>query len=112
MELTTEQQGDVSVIKIMGDLDSSTSPDATTYIDGEIEAGHTTLVLDLTELTYLSSAGLRVILGAMRSARSAGGDMRPAIAEGNIKKVTDMAGFAKIMKTFETAEEAVESYAE
>lgn len=112
MEMNTEQHGDVTVISLVGELDSTTSPDATTYIEGEIEGGSTTLVLDLTGLTYLSSAGLRVILGAGRAARTAGGDTRLAIAEGNIQKVAEMAGFAKIMKTFLTAEEAVESFAE
>jgi anti-sigma B factor antagonist len=61
-------------------------------------------------VSYLSSAGLRVILGATRQARSKGGDLRLAGAAGDIRRVVDMAGFSKLIKTFPTAAEAVASF--
>jgi anti-anti-sigma factor len=110
MEITSTQHGEVTVISLAGKLDVSTSPDATAYLSAEAEGGRTNLVIDLGRVTYLNSTGLRVILDAMRAARSSGGDARLAGAEGNVERVADMAGFAKIMKTFATAKEAVESY--
>ena len=50
----------------MDDLDATTSAEATAYLEGEIDDGHANLVIDFGGVTYLSSAGLRVILGAMR----------------------------------------------
>jgi anti-sigma B factor antagonist len=110
MEITSTSHGEVTVISLAGELDVSTSPDATAYLSAEVEGGRTNLVIDIGGVTYLSSAGLRAILGATREARSAGGDARLAGAEGDVERVTDMAGFGKIMKIFSTVEEALESY--
>jgi len=110
MEIASRQQDDVSVVSVTDNLDATTSAEAKAYLGAEIAKGHTNLVIDVSGVTYLSSAGLRVILATMHQARSAGGDVRLAGAEGNIKRVVDMAGLAKIMKTFDTADTAVASY--
>jgi len=110
MEIKSIQHDDVTVVSVMDNLDATTSAEATAYLGAEVEQGHINLVVDMSGITYLTSAGLRVILGTMQKARSAGGDVRLAGAEGNIKRVVEMAGFAKIMKTFPTAEQAVASY--
>ncbi len=110
MEITSIQHNNVTVVSVSDNLDATSSAEAMAYLSAEIEQGHVNLVIDMSGVTYLSSAGLRVILSTMQQARSAGGDVRLAGAEGNIKRVVEMAGFAKITKTFPTAEEAVASY--
>jgi anti-anti-sigma factor len=110
MEITSVQQDDVTVVTITHDLDASTSAETTAYLRSEIDAGRARLVIDISSVGYLSSAGLRVILAAVRSARSSGGDVRLAVAEGNIRRVVDMSGFSDLIKTFPTAEEAVASF--
>ena len=110
MEITSVQQNDVTVVSVMDDLDSATSVEATAYLDAEIDRGHTNLVIDLGGVAYLSSAGLRVILDAMRKTRRSGGDVRLAGARGNIRRVVDLAGLAQFTQTFPTVQEAVASY--
>lgn len=110
MEITSIQHDDVTVVSVTGDLDANSSAGATAYLDAEIEGGHNNLVIDLSGVTYISSAGLRVILGTMQRARSAGGDVRLAGAVGNIRRVVGLSGLATFIKTFPTAEEAVASY--
>jgi anti-anti-sigma factor len=110
MEIRSIQQNEVTVASIVGDLDALTSAEATAYLTAEIDAGHTRLVLDMAGVTYLSSAGLRVILGATRQARSGGGDLRLAAAAGDVGRVVDMAGFSQLIQTFPTAAEAVASF--
>ena len=110
MEITSVQQNDVTVVSIQHDLDATASAEATAYLGAEIDSGHARLVIDMSGVVYLSSAGLRVILGAMRKARISGGDVRLAGAQGNIRRVVDMSGFAEFIKTFPTAEEAVASF--
>ena len=60
--------------------------------------------------TYLSSAGIRAVLAAAQEARSAGGDVRLAGAEGNIQRTLEMVGFFRIMKAFDSNDGAVASY--
>lgn len=110
MEITSVQQSDVTVTSVVGDLDATTSAEATAFLGVEIDAGHVKLVIDMGGITYLSSAGLRVILGATRQARGSGGDLRLAGAEGDIRRVVEMAGFSKLLKTFPTTTEAVASF--
>lgn len=110
MKIASSQHGDVTLVSATDNLDATTFAEAKAYLDAEIEAGHTKLVIDVSDVTFLGSAGLRAILATMRQARSTGGDVRLAGAEGNIKRVVDLAGFAKIMKIFATADEAVASY--
>ena len=79
-------------------------------VDAEIESGQNRLVLELGGVTYISSAGLRVILAAVRKAQEAGGDVRLAGAVGDVRRVLDMSGFFRFIKSFPTAGEAVASY--
>jgi anti-sigma B factor antagonist len=111
MEITSVQRDGVNVVSLAGELGMTASADATAYLTAKIEEGRSNLLIDVSGLTYLSSAGLSAILGAMRDARSAGGDVRLAGAEGDIRRVVDMAGIAQVMKIFGTVDEAIESYA-
>ncbi len=110
MEITSIQHDDVTAVSVTGDLDANSSAEATAYLDAEIEDGHSNLVIEMSSVTYISSAGLRVILGTMQQARSAGGDVRLAGAVGNIRRVVDLSGLATFIKTFATADQAVASY--
>jgi anti-anti-sigma factor len=110
MEIRSTQHNDITVVSIKGSLDANTSAEATAYLDAEIEDGHTKLVIDFSDVSYLSSAGLRVILGTTKKARGAGGGVRLAGAEGNIRRVVDVSGFSKVIKTFPTVKDAVASY--
>lgn len=107
MEITSQQVGSATIVKIMGNFDATTSQQATDFFMQEIESGHVHLVIDFSQINYLSSAGVRSILAARHDARTAGGDIRLAAAVGNIKRVIDIAGFTKIMKYFPTVDEAV-----
>jgi len=110
MGIESIQYDEVTVVSITDYLDATTSEEATAYLSAEIDGGHASLVLDLSRVTYLSSAGLRVILASVREARSNGGDVRLAVAQGNVRRVIDLAGLEQIIKIFPTAKEAVASY--
>jgi anti-sigma B factor antagonist len=110
MEIASVRKDDVTVVTIKHDLDASTAAETTAYLSAEIDAGHARLAIDLSGVAYLSSAGLRVILIALRSARSSGGDLRLAGATGDIRRILEVSGVAKLTRTFHTAEEAVASF--
>jgi serine/threonine-protein kinase RsbW len=104
------QYGNVTVVVLGPELDSSTAPDAGDYLDAEVQRGHVRLVLDLSKVTYLSSAGLRALLVGMRAARAAQGDLRLAGAQGDVHRVLEMSGFTQVIEGFQTVEQAVASY--
>jgi anti-anti-sigma factor len=110
METAFVRHNGVTVVSFLDNLDATTSVKAAAFLDAEIRGGHTSLVFDMGGVTYLNSAGLRVILGAMQKARSAGGDVRLAGVEGNIRRVVEMAGVARIMKEFPSVDQAAASF--
>jgi len=110
MKITVAQKSGAALVQISGSVDSLTCDEAQTFLDGQIESGQMYLVVDLSQVDYLSSAGLRVLLSALKSARQRGGNLYLAGLQDNVRKVLDLAGFTSIFKIFPTVEEAVGAF--
>jgi len=76
----------------------------------QIENGHANLVVDLTGLAFMSSAGLRSLLGAVKETRSHGGDLRIVSTNPGIDKVLKMSGFHNTAKVFTSQADALASF--
>ena len=87
--------GAAAVLKIIGRLDTTTAPELEATVDGCVE-GLKELVLDCSELEYVSSAGLRVILKAQKQ-MNAQGSMKLTGVNETIMEVFDITGFADIL---------------
>ena len=110
MDVTVEQHGDVSVVSVTGSIDALTSDQLTQAFEEQIGAGQVSLVADFTGVDYTSSAGLRALLGAMKSSRSGGGDLRLAGIRSDVYRVLEMSGFTSILKTFDGVDQAIASF--
>ncbi len=111
MEIMATQRDGITVLAITGSLDALTAGEATRQLAEQVQAGNAKLVVDLTGVDYMSSAGLRAILATMQEARRAGGDLCLTGAASPVKKVLDMAGFTKIIKCYDDRKQAVASFA-
>jgi anti-anti-sigma factor len=98
------------VVTISGSVDALTSADLTRELIAQIEAGRQQILLDLGKVDYMSSAGLRSILAALKESRQHGGDLRIAAPQPGVAKILKMSGFNNILKVFESAAEGVESF--
>jgi len=112
MEIEVRDEGSIAVAAVRGSLDGLTAESFEERFAREIDGGRVRWVVDLAALDYVSSAGLRALLGGMKSARSGGGDLRLAAAAADVERVLDLSGFTSILKLFATLEEALGSYAE
>ena len=110
METDIKQDNDITTISVKGSVDALTAAELTKIINQQIEEGRVNLVIDLTGLEFMSSAGLRSLLGAVKESRSHGGDLRIASTNLGIDKVLKMSGFRNIAKVFTSQEEAVASF--
>jgi anti-sigma B factor antagonist len=111
MDVTSTQQGSILVIAVSGSMDALTAPALSEYVTQHIATGQVNLVVDMAELEYTSSAGLRALLSGVKEARQHAGDLRLASVRPNVRKVLEMSGFTSIMKVFPNVAEAVQSYA-
>ena len=66
IEIATRTYNDVTLVAVVGSLDSNTSPEAQQVLDGILLSGARKLVVDLTALGYISGAGLRVFLATVK----------------------------------------------
>ena len=110
MQISEDKRGDVTVVSIDGSVDALTAGEVDAYLDRLVSEGLTQLVLDLSKVDYVSSAGLRSLLTTLKSARQVGGDLRLAAARESVHKVLAMAGFTSIMKSYPDAGAAVASF--
>ena len=106
MEISTRTSNDIHIVAIAGNLDSTTSPEAQKKLDAVV-AGARKVVLDFSELDYISSAGLRVLLGAAKQLRASGGTLRMFGLNQSVREVFEISGFSAILAVYPTEAEAL-----
>jgi anti-anti-sigma factor len=105
MKLTTnialDEDNSVARVSLVGALNSDTAPAFEQRLQTAVDEGYSLTVLDMKELDYISSAGLRVIFKAAKQAKAAGNRLAAANRKPHIDKVfeimkalPDMAVFA------------------
>ncbi len=110
MKTEITQQQAITIVAVTETVDALTAPELTRTLSEQITAGRCNLVVDLTRVEFLSSAGLRTLLGAVKESRMHGGDLRIASANPGIDKVLKMSGFYNVAKVFASGAEALESF--
>ena len=111
MEISTSQFKHCDVVKVTGRVDSSTAPKLAEEISRVHDRGQYKIVIDMTEMDFISSAGLRVLIATLKTnKRYNRGDLLLAGMQDNIKSVFELAGFTQIFRIFETVLEAVGNF--
>lgn len=100
----------VRLVEVSGRVDSMNANELGSALDTEIDGGHTQLVLDLSSVEYMSSAGLREIVTALKKVKRATGDLRIAQPSDRVREVLEMAGLDDIFMIFNSQAEALSSY--
>lgn len=75
------------------------------------DAGHARVVVDLSNVLYVASAGLKALLTGARRARLLAGDVRLAAVNDRVREVLEMSGFDQVFTIYGTPAEAIASYA-
>ena len=110
MELKISKIGDVVTIILEGRIDANVAPDIEQKMRSLISEGSCKLVADLSEVMFISSAGLRALITALKEAKRKKGDLRLAGVKGHVLEVFDITGFSSIFKIYANAEESVGSF--
>ncbi len=96
MTIVAEKNQDCMTMHISGRLDTATAPELEKAIAG-LEDDVKRLTLDMREVAYISSAGLRVLLGAQKKMSRLGGMKLTDVCEG-VMDVLEMTGFTDILE--------------
>lgn len=110
MNIQVAAEGTVMVLRASGRIDSMNAPQLGEVFNEHIGAGNTHLVLDLSAVDYMSSAGLRELVNALKKLKRVAGDLRIAQPSKRVREVMEMAGLDTIFLIFDTSTEAIESF--
>ena len=99
-------KNDVVIFRIKGDIDAYSSPSLKDKIVKEIESGTKKLVLNLTNVDYIDSAGLGVLVALLKRIKKEQGVLRIAGLKPNILKIFQLTRLNQIFDIFNTEEQA------
>lgn len=109
MNINVSEHDHVTLVEASGRIDSMNAHELGEALIRQIEGGHVHLVLDLASVDYMSSAGLREIVSALKKVRSSG-DLRLAQPSPRVQEVLEMAGLDTIFQIYPSQVEAVGSF--
>jgi anti-sigma B factor antagonist len=107
LEIIIDKTEIITEIKLIGRLDSNTSQKLETEMIELINSSSKNILINLDELNYISSSGLRVFLLAAKSLDTKGMRLKLCGMKNYIKEVFDIAGFSSIFDIYETKEKIV-----
>jgi anti-sigma B factor antagonist len=111
MEITTKQLKRVDLVTVSGRIDSATAPELDSVLKSIVEAGRYRICVDLKDLEYMSSAGIKVLISTLKTCKRWNrGDLRLANMPPRISDVFDLAGLTPLFKIYPDAVEAVGSF--
>lgn len=106
MEISTSvHNGDIVVLEVKGEVDAHTTRFLDNTLEDLLAQEEPRVVIDLSAMTFISSAGLRTILYAHKQALKSGGEIRLTVPAGPIRRMFEIAGFPEVMKIFDTLTE-------
>lgn len=108
MDVTISEKQDAFVVSVNGRVDAVTAPELEKTISTYIDKDKGNIVLDFSELEYISSAGLRVVLVTAKKMKAKQGELLVSGLKDTVKDVFELSGFYSIIKIFDTVEAAIE----
>ena len=110
MNIEMRELKHVSVVKVSGRVDSSTAPELEKSLQGLMDSNRNQIVMDLQEVDYMSSAGLRVLVAVHKATKKNGGALVLAQPSMRVKEVLDLAGLTPVFDVHADLVEAVGSF--
>ena len=98
--------GEIWLVRVSGRLDQSQTDILQTLLRNLIDDGHFQLIVDLTEVSYINSAGLRCLVTGWREANRLDGQLILCCLNSRISEVFSTVGFDKVFHIFSTRVEA------
>jgi anti-anti-sigma factor len=100
MEITRNQNGEVTVLGLAGRLDAQSAGEAEAAFNQALDEGCQQVLVDMSGVEYISSAGLRVLLSTAKKLSASGGKLVLAGLKPYVQEVFEVAGFTAIFQIY------------
>ncbi len=111
MQITHKQLSRVDLVAVHGRVDANTAPQLQDTLRSIFDERRFRVVLDLSEMSYMSSAGLKVLLAALKEAKRWNrGDLRLAALQPQVHDTLNLVGLLQLFRIYPSTVEAVGSF--
>lgn len=107
MEVKVTEQDGIAILELVGRMDATTTPEFESTSQALLAAGQRKLLVDMTQLEYISSAGLRGILGLVKGVKSLSGKLAFCALSPMVAEVFRISGFSSILTVCDSRQDAV-----
>lgn len=94
------------LVQVSGELDAYMAPELREMVEQVLDGGARWLLLDLSEVEYLDSVGLGIMIGAAQRASERQGDVAVVCTRPNVLRVLEVSGTKELLNVVSTVEEA------
>jgi anti-sigma B factor antagonist len=110
MNITQQKIGDVVIAKLEGQLNAATVSTADSKLRSLTVIGPAQLIMDLSDVSYMSSAGIRVLQTVLREVRRRAGDVRLAGVQPPVTRTLELVGLVPVLKVYDDVAAALLSF--
>jgi anti-anti-sigma factor len=108
--VTSSVEDQVVFVEITGEVDAHTARELERTLNDLLAQGHSRLVLDASQMGFISSAGLRAIMFAHREVCQRGGQVRICGLSAQTRRIFEMAALDECLEIYDTRQEATEGW--
>lgn len=110
MDFSVTEMKRVQLVRVGGRIDSSNAPELQEKLAGIIKAGGRNIVINMKDISFLSSGGLRALLSTLQAAKKSGGDLKLSEVSDPVARVLELTSFDLHFKCYGNDTEAVGSF--
>lgn len=110
MNITEREQDGIVIITLEGRVDSEGAVDLDLALQTAVSEGKHKLVLEMAQVRYINSAGLRTLADILTQVRASQGDLKLVDLHPKIQRVFQIIGFDRFFSIYPTVEEAMASF--
>jgi anti-sigma B factor antagonist len=107
MNITENRQGPISTFTLQGRVDSEGAVELDRALHEALGAGRSRIILDLSQVAYINSAGLRILADVLTQNQANGGDLVLVAPSSRVRRVFQIVGFDRFFRVFDSMELAV-----
>jgi anti-anti-sigma factor len=107
---TSVVENQVVLVEVEGEIDAHTARTLDENLNTLLAQGHSRLVLDASQMSFISSAGLRAIMFAQREVDKRGGQVRVCGLNAPARRIFEMAGLDEVLHLSDALQEALEGW--
>jgi anti-sigma B factor antagonist len=107
MDITVKNLGDgVAVLRLDGRLNMVTASCLRDHVGSAVASGQNRIAVDLAGIDFIDSSGLGALINGLKTARQAGGDLRIAAPNEQVKLVLQLTNMERLLTAYDSAETA------